>query len=241
LQHNNILEETQLIKERYDRRKYLSDPSWYDPLKPEVYMGRQEKERCLIRWISHTGLTPVQDKKVLEIGCGSGGNLIQLMQLGFLPENLVGNELLPERYQTARHMLPTSTNLLLGDASTLDLPDHTFDVVYQSTVFTSILDDNFQKKLAEKMWALVKPGGGVLWYDFTFNNPRNPDVKGIPVKRVQSLFPGSELKAWRVTLAPPISRRVSCICPCLYSAFNFFPFLRTHVLCWIKKPEIKVN
>ena len=22
------------------------------------------------------------------------------------------------------------------------------------------------------MWALVKPGGGVLWYDFVYNNPR---------------------------------------------------------------------
>ena len=30
----------------------------------------------------------------------------------------------------------------------------------------------------------LAPGGGVLWYDFTVNNPRNPDVRGVPMKRV---------------------------------------------------------
>ena len=30
------------------------------------------------------------------------------------------------------------------------------------------------------MWAAVKPGGGVLWYDFTVDNPRNADVRGVP-------------------------------------------------------------
>jgi len=229
--------ETQQVKERYARRSVQPESDRYNPLNPAVYMGQQEKERGLIRWIRHAKLAPVQDKKILEVGCGSGGNLLQFIRLGFLPENLVGNELLPERYQKARFMLPEATEVLLGDASALDMPDESFDVVFQSTVFTSILDSNFQAKLASKMWALIKPGGGILWYDFTFNNPRNPDVKGVPVKRVQALFPEGQIKVWRVTLAPPISRRVSSVHPSLYTVFNVFPFLRTHVLCWIKKPE----
>jgi len=228
-------EETDLVRERYDRRASLPQSACYDPLSPAVYMGQQEKERCLIRWIARSGLAPVHTRRILEIGCGAGGNLLQFIRLGFLPENLVGNELLPERYQEARHMLPTATSVLLGDASTLELPDHSFDVVYQSTVFTSILDDEFQMKLAARMWSLVKPGGGVLWYDFIYNNPANPDVRGVPVGRVRSLFPEGEIVCWRLTLAPPISRRVTRLHPKLYTLFNTVPFLRTHVLCWIKK------
>jgi SAM-dependent methyltransferase len=227
--------EAQQVKERYARRSVLPESDLYNPLNPAVYMGQQEKERCLIRWIRQAGLSPVQNKKILEIGCGSGGNLLQFIRLGFLPENLVGNELLPERFQIARNMLPASTDVLLGDASILDLSNETFDVVFQSTVFTSILDDDFQKKLATRMWALAKPGGGVLWYDFVFNNPKNPDVRGVNFSKVKTLFPEADIYIWRLTLAPPISRQVTRIHPALYNIFNVFPFFRTHILCWIKK------
>lgn len=222
------------IRERYDRRKSIP-ASLYDPLNPSVYMSQQEKERALIRWIRFSGLKPVQDKRVLEVGCGSGGNLLELIKLGFKPENLVGNELLKDRALAARNRLPAATQILEGDAAALDLDESSFDVVLQSTVFTSIIDNDFQQKLANKMWSLVKPGGGVLWYDFTFDNPKNPDVKGVTLRRVRELFPEGTFKTRRLTLAPPVSRVVTGVHPSLYTLFNALPFLRTHILCWISK------
>lgn len=85
------------------------------------------------------------------------------------------------------------------------------------------------------MWDLVKPGGGVLWYDFIYDNPKNPDVKGVPVSQISELFPRGKLTVWHITLAPPIARRVTKIHPCLYSILNIIPLFRTHVLCWIEK------
>lgn len=226
--------EIDLIESRYAKRKQLPE-YLYDPLTPDVYLARQEKERGFIRWGHACTLTPVQDKWVLEIGCGTGGNLLQFIQLGFRPEHLVGNELLEERAAQARHILPADVRILAGDAATVDLGSEQFDVVFQSTVFTSILNDTFQQTLANRMWSLVKPGGGVLWYDFIYNNPANPDVRGVPVSRIRELFPAGEFNVWKLTLAPPISRRVTKIAPCFYTLFNLLPFLRTHVLCWIKK------
>jgi SAM-dependent methyltransferase len=227
--------ETERVRVRYDRRFQLGKDTIYNPLNPPVYLGLQERERALVRWIKRADIVPLEEKRVLEIGCGSGGNLLQLIRLGFRPENIVGNELLPERAASARRRLPIVTQVIEGDASELDFQGHSFDIVLQFTVFSSLLDDAFQKKLAARIWSLVKLGGGVLWYDFTFNNPRNPDVRGVPMERIRQLFPDGEITAWRLTLAPPISRLVTRVHPCLYTLFNLVPLLRTHLLCWIKK------
>jgi SAM-dependent methyltransferase len=232
----NKMSEIEQIRQRYERRAHSQADDRYDPLQTSVCMGNQEKERALIRWIRTCGLAPVADKHLLEIGCGSGSNLLEFLRLGFQPENLVGIELLEDRAVIARHRLPNATKIRCGDASDLSVEIGLFDVVLQSTVFTSLLDDAFQHKLADRMWTLTKPGGGVLWYDFIYNNPRNPDVRGVPIRRIRALFPHGKIKVWRLTLAPPISRRVTRIHPSLYSLLNALPFLRTHVLCWIRKP-----
>jgi hypothetical protein len=86
------------------------------------------------------------------------------------------------------------------------------------------------------MWRWVRPGGAVLWYDFTLDNPRNADVRGVPLARVRALFPVGLVQTRRVTLAPPLARAVCRAHPALYTGFNVLPMLRTHVLAWIGKP-----
>ena len=111
------------------------------------------------------------------------------------------------------------------------------DLVLQSTVFSSLLDDAFQQRLADAMWRLLKPGGAVLWYDFTVDNPRNRDVRGVPLARVRELFAdAAAITHHRVTLAPPLARAVCRVHPALYGMFNTLPLLRTHVLAWVSKP-----
>ena len=153
------------IKQRYKKRRGLMG-FLYSPLNPSVYLSQQEKERKFIDWVRTEGIQPLKDKKMLEIGCGYGINLLQMMKLGFLPENLVGNELLEERVENAKKFLPSSIRIYPGDATELNFQENSFDVVLQSTVFSSILDDECQQKLADKMWFFTKSGGGVLWYDF---------------------------------------------------------------------------
>lgn len=231
--------EVDRIIERYERRaregKELDAPL-YSPLAPDVYLSGQEKERAFIRWIKTGGLAPVNNKQLLEIGCGNGDDLLRMIRLGFSPENLTGNELLPDRLVLTRLRLPSAVRLVAGDAGAIEAGQGSFDIVYQSMAFSSILDDQFQQALADSMWALVKPGGGVLWYDFLYRNPRNPDVRAMPLRRVAQLFPEGNLRSWRLTLAPPLSRLVTRIHPSLYTIFNALPLLRTHVLCWIQKP-----
>jgi len=232
---NLFSSEVSQINERYKRREKIQEAALYHPLSPYVFMVLQELDRALYRWVHRANIMPVADKKVLEIGCGTGSNLLRLIGMGFSPESMTANELSHERAAEARNRLPEVVKVIPGDAMDLNLPQEAFDVVLQSTVFTSILDDSFKKALANKIWSFVKPGGGVLWYDFIYNNPRNPDVKGIGASEIQRLFPNSDIKTWRITLAPPVGRQVTRSFQKLYHVFNAFPFLRTHLLCWIEK------
>ena len=223
------------VRERYARRL---DDGRYGLLNPDVWQGVQERQRAMLRLFrERLGLRSVAGLRVLEVGCGSGANLLELLRLGAEPEDLTGIELLPDRFLAARRRLPDAVTLHEGDALALEVDAGSQDVVLQSTVFSSLLDAGFQRALAARMWSWVRPGGGVLWYDFTFDNPRNPDVRGQPLSHVRSLFPEARIDSRRVTLAPPISRIACRIHPRLYVPLNQVPWLRTHLLCWIGKPR----
>lgn len=227
--------ELRAVAERYARRAPADDR--YHPLRPEVWQARQERQRALILLLGRHAPRPLTELDLLEIGCGHGDNLLELLQLGFDPARLAGNELLPERAAAARRRLPAVTALYEGDASALPVPAASLDLVLQSTVFSSLLDDAFQARLAAAMWRWLRPGGAVLWYDFTWDNPRNPDVRGMPLGRLRRLFPEGTIEARRVTLAPPLARRVVRLHPAAYRLVGSLPWLRTHLLCWIAKPR----
>ena len=225
--------EVSAIVSRYALRDARENAQRYSWAKPDVHLSAMESDRIMLQLFLAAGFKDFSRIRLLEVGCGAGGNLLRFLRWGFDPANLVGNELLPASLETARRRLPQELALIGGDASELDCG--VFDIVYQSTVFSSILDDGFQHKLARRMWAMTRPGGAVLWYDFCYDNPNNPDVRGVPVRRVRSLFPESVPVIRRVTLAPPISRMVTRVSPRFHSLLNALPFLRTHALCWIPK------
>lgn len=221
------MSELERIAERYARR---DAGDRYSLLRPEVWQIWQERQRELLKLLARRPGRPA-DWRATEVGCGAGGNLLDLLRLGLLPAHLTGIELLPERLAAARAALPEGVRLLAGDASTADIAPASQDLVLQSTVFSSILDDALQQRLAEAMWRWLKPGGAVVWYDFTVDNPRNPDVRGVRLARVLELFPQGRVTARRVTLAPPLARAL----PAAYGLLNLVPWLRTHRLVLIEK------
>lgn len=225
-------QEPAAVAERYARR---GADDRYNMLRPDVWLTVQERQRALLQLFVAIGWLDLSTRRLVEVGCGSGGNLLECLRMGFAPEHLTGIELLPTRHAQARHVLPDALLLHLGDATQIDLPAAAHDVVFASTVFSSLLDPAFQHRLANAMWRWVRPGGGVLWYDFTMNNPRNPDVRGVPLGRVRDLFPEGRLSSRRITLAPPIARQVTRWHPALYGICNALPLLRTHRLVWIEK------
>ena len=103
--------------------------------------------------------------------------------------------------------------------------------MFQSTVFSSILNQSDRVNLANRLWSLLKPGGVILWYDFIYNNPKNKDVRKVTKKELKKLFYEASLfDLKKITLAPPVGRKVKRF----YKLFNV-SILRSHILVLIKK------
>lgn len=217
------MSEAERIAERYSRRA-IKPPSRGELLFNEfVIKERQSRYKMIL----DNHFKEPDKISVLEIGAGTGVNISFFKHIGIKPENIFANEMLNDRLTELKKNHP-DIHVIGGNAVTI-LMDKKYDVVFQSTVFTSILDNAFRKQLAQKMMSLVTERGIILWYDFIFDNPRNKDVKKVTVNEIRQLFPSAQIKFYRVTLAPPIGRRVGK----LYPLFNFFSFLRTHIIAEI--------
>ena len=195
---------------------------------------RLDRERHYVSFLDSPGLPARSALRVLEVGCGSGGELHRLIGLGLEPENLEGIDLLEDRVSAARKSLPDGVGLRCGDATRMEFDDDRFDVVFASLVFTSILSDEIQTRLAREMMRVVRSGGLILWYDFLYDNPRNPDVRGVPIRRIRTLFPGMEISTRRTTLAPPIARATRRLGVPTYRLLHLVPMLRSHVVAGIR-------
>jgi len=231
--------EATAVRARYARRPLPTADIRYSLANPAALLAMQGRQRAIVELLRAAGRSDFASQTVLEFGSGSGGNLLELLWLGFRPGHLAGIELLPERHEAARARLPAAVQLTLGDATGHPIEPGSVDIAYASTVFSSLLDDDFQQRLANAMWRAVKPGGGVLWYDFTVGNPRNADVRGMPVRRVRELYPEARITGQRLTLLPPLARRLVRLGPAWHQAFAAVPFLRTHWLAWIAKHEVR--
>lgn len=225
------------IAAQYARRDVAADAQRYSLFDAAALQAQQERLRAMVALWRRHGWRGLAGRSMLEVGCGSGGNLLDLLRLGADAGRLCGIELLPERVAAARACLPATVRIEPGDAAQSAVEPASQDAVLAFTVLSSVLDEAQQHRLAAAMWAWVRPGGGVLCYDFAVDNPLNPDVRRVTVTRVRQLFPQARLHVRRVTLAPPLARALAKLHPATVAPANaLLPFLRTHRLVWATKP-----
>src|SRR5262245_22428876 len=111
----------------------------------------QEREQRLLTLLKHNNLAPLHTKKILEVGCGMGYWLREFIKWGARPENITGVDLLVDRVAEARYLCAEAVKIMYGNAVELAFPDATFDLVVQSTVFTSVLDAVMKQQMASEM------------------------------------------------------------------------------------------
>ena len=214
------------MKEKYDKQDI------YSPLNPAALFMIQRRHREIRRILASHPLD-MAEIKLLEIGCGGGQWLAEFQMFDLQVANLAGIEIDEKRANYAKKRI-VGADIQSGNAVKLPWADDSFDIVFQSTVFTSVLDDKIKQQIADEMKRVCKTNGFILWYDFAFDSPNNKNVKGVKKCEIRKLFENWNCEIRTITLAPPIARRVVPFCWMLAEKLeSFFPFLRSHLIAKI--------
>jgi SAM-dependent methyltransferase len=232
-EHNNRLAaETKRIRAAYGRRQCGDLYSWFNP---GHLFYIQERERRVLDLLTRLGLSFLANQRILEAGCYTGYWLGEFIKWGARPENLTGIDLLHEYLVEAQSTQSPKVGLIQANAAFLPFLSNTFDIVLQSMLFTSILDPAMKQAVAKELLRVLKPGGLLLWYDYHCNNPWNKDVRGVKKGEIRGLFPGCRIELRRITLAPPLARRLAPYSFLVCALLEKLRILNTHYLGVIRK------
>jgi len=142
-----------------DRTEYFqkADATRFVWMTQNPYFSRKEKE--LLRLLNQ-----LRPARLLEIGCGEGGNLVNLENR---PPLMVGIDVFETRCRFAREHCPGAI-LLCGDGSRLPVRSGAFDVVFCRDVLHHLPD---QKGFIAEMARACRPSGHVVCIEACGRNP----------------------------------------------------------------------
>jgi SAM-dependent methyltransferase len=185
-------------------------------------------------------MLPLADKRILDVGCGTGEWLSEFERWGARRDRCAGIDLIPDRVSIARSRIAWTeqpdgepapgADIRCGNASRLPWDDGVFEIVAQSMVFSSVLDPQMRRSIADEMARVLAPHGVILWYDFVVGNPRNPNLCAVRKPELIELFPGFDVRSARITLVQPLARLLVERAPLAAAALERMRLVNSHRL-----------
>jgi hypothetical protein len=231
---NPIRSERLRLKAEYERRELEVERDLYAPWQPGEMLMLSERKRVAATMLKERNRFPKTGERCLEIGYGKLGWLADLISWGIRERDLYGIELDGKRASHAQGALPEA-HLEVGDATKLPWENSYFDFVVVSTVFSSVLDRDVRKVIADEINRVLSSQGVVIVYDVCVNNPRNKSLFRLKRRDVATMFPDLKCAFRSVTLAPPIARFAAKRSWALALMLGCIPLLRTHFIATLAK------
>lgn len=218
----------------YEERKAAGMDARYSLFQRGSLFRMQSFERDVLAALARHGRTTLNQYRVLDVGCGNGAFLRRMVSWGADPSLLSGIDLLPERVAASQRVSP-NIDVRQADASVLPFEAAAFDLVFQHTVYSSILDDEMRRAVSREIQRVLRPGGLMVSYDFRVARDRR-NTRPLRAADLATLFPGYAADVRRATLVPPLARALAGRSWLLCAILEAIPFLRTHELVVLTKP-----
>jgi len=118
-----------------------------------LYLAEEERYRIYPWLFEAAEFTKHAGEKVLEIGCGSGCDLLQFARHGAIAH---GIDITPRHVELARQRIGDQAKVILGDATRLPFEDGEFDYVYSHGV---LMHSTEPRQIVEEIFRVLRPGG----------------------------------------------------------------------------------
>ncbi len=224
------------LKNVYKERENIN--SKYNPVLPENYYLINSREKVFIKSLYKYFGTDFSHLKVLDLGFGSGIDIFTLIKSGFKIENISGVEVIEERFNKMQISIP-NLNLKFNSGFNIPFENENFDLIVQSTVFSSILNSDSRKQLSDEMIRVLKPQGKIFFYDLKYNNPWNKNIIKIDKKEIMRLF-DKNFKSHSVTLNPIVVRKIAKYSIILCEILEKCPLFCSHYYTIISRESHKI-
>jgi ubiquinone/menaquinone biosynthesis C-methylase UbiE len=191
---NSLNNELERISQEYKKRDTtINTNTW----KTSIYHSRHSLGRLFYEhnrsvFIEAINLLNIdlEDKFILDVGCGDGNWLRMLIELGANPQSLTGIDLSEQRLKDAKDK-NALINYIHNQQPSLSCLSLSHDIVMQTVVFSSILDQDLVQHLAQEMERVLKNNGYIIWLDNKKAFP--PRLAGYSQEKVLQLFPNFKL------------------------------------------------
>ena len=117
----------------------------------------------------------LKNKKILDIGCGSGGITVSLID-DYGAQKVIGVDVEKDVVKVARDRvskngLKDKIDILLIDKSSLPFNKDTFDMVFSKDSFVHIPD---KERIFTQVFKVLKPGGVFVFSDWLISHDHKP-------------------------------------------------------------------
>ena len=160
------------MNEKFNTDKVLSDYAKREPDQADTWNPlfsqfelsyRFSLSYALIKAIESANL-PLEEFKVLDLGCGNARSTRGYLDLGLKPEQLTGLDVRPGTIELAKKIHPT-INFLSYDGQALPFECEHFNWIQVAAVFSSVTEQESRQYLAKEITDKLTIGGYVFYYD----------------------------------------------------------------------------
>jgi SAM-dependent methyltransferase len=181
----------------YDRQG-LTQTLWA-PFAAEEVAVRTQQVRVFSGFLRTHGRLHLEGLRILDVGCGTGRHLRQMIDMGAAPGDVHGLDIDPITLSRAREVSP-NLSITAYDGVTIPFPDDSFDLVTHYYVFSSIPSSALRQRLAGEMRRVTRPDGAIFWWDIL--HLADPAQHSVALD-VHDLFPQAKIRARKIPLQPP--------------------------------------